>query len=119
MQLDYYKIHIMHRTPFMARCTRWFSPGTPVSSTDKSDRHDITEILLKVALNTINQTNQNCIRSGKGCQVCTIFTMILRSMPKILLFLTLPLKKVGHKQSFYNPSHTPTAPTHLQYRRTL
>ena len=34
---------------------RWFSPGTPVSSTNKSNRHDITEILLKVALNTINQ----------------------------------------------------------------
>jgi len=27
-----------------------------VSSTNKTDRHDITEILLKVALNTINQT---------------------------------------------------------------
>ena len=35
---------------------RWFSPGTPVSSTNKTDSHDITEILLKVALNTINQT---------------------------------------------------------------
>ena len=31
---------------------RWFSPVTPVSSTNKTDRHDITEILLKVALNT-------------------------------------------------------------------
>jgi hypothetical protein len=29
---------------------QWFSP---VSSTIKTDRHDITEILLKVALNTI------------------------------------------------------------------
>jgi hypothetical protein len=28
----------------------WFSPGTPVSSTNKTDRHDITEILLTVAL---------------------------------------------------------------------
>ena len=28
-------------------------PGTPVSSTYKTDRHDITEILLKVALNII------------------------------------------------------------------
>jgi hypothetical protein len=28
----------------------------PVSSTNKIDRHDITEILLKVALNAINQT---------------------------------------------------------------
>jgi hypothetical protein len=31
----------------------WFSLGTPVSSTNKTDRHDITETLLKVALNTI------------------------------------------------------------------
>ena len=33
---------------------RWFSPGTPVSFTNKTDRHDITEKLLKMALNTIN-----------------------------------------------------------------
>ena len=32
---------------------QWFSPGTLVSSTNITDRHDITEILLKVALNTI------------------------------------------------------------------
>ena len=31
----------------------WFSPGTPVSSSNKTDHHDINEILLKVALNTI------------------------------------------------------------------
>jgi hypothetical protein len=31
----------------------WFSPGTPVFSTNKAGRHDIAEILLKVALNTI------------------------------------------------------------------
>jgi hypothetical protein len=31
---------------------RWFSPGTPASSTTKTCRHDIPEILLKVALNT-------------------------------------------------------------------
>jgi len=34
---------------------RWFSPDTPASSTTKGGRHDIAEILLKVALNTINQ----------------------------------------------------------------
>jgi hypothetical protein len=38
---------------------QWFSPGTPVSSTNKTDRHDITETLLKVALSTINQTKPN------------------------------------------------------------
>jgi hypothetical protein len=32
---------------------RWFSPGTPVSSTNKTHHHDIVERLLKVALNTI------------------------------------------------------------------
>jgi hypothetical protein len=36
---------------------RWFSPGTPFSSTNKTDRHDIPEILLKVTLNTINQNH--------------------------------------------------------------
>jgi len=34
---------------------RWFSPGTPASSITKTGRHEIAEILLKVALNTINQ----------------------------------------------------------------
>jgi hypothetical protein len=37
---------------------QWFSAGTPVFSTNKTDRDDITEILLKVALNTIKQTNK-------------------------------------------------------------
>jgi hypothetical protein len=31
-----------------------FSSDTPVFSTNKTDRHDIIQILLKVALNTIN-----------------------------------------------------------------
>ena len=35
----------------------WFSPDTPVSSTNKTDHHmhNITEVLLKVTLNTIKQ----------------------------------------------------------------
>jgi hypothetical protein len=33
---------------------RWFSPGTPASSTTKTGRHDIAEILLKVALKDQN-----------------------------------------------------------------
>jgi hypothetical protein len=54
------------RIPIRARCTtlcdkvyqwlaagRWFSLGTPASSTNKTDCHDIIEILLKVVLNTI------------------------------------------------------------------
>jgi hypothetical protein len=40
---------------------QWFSPSTPASSTTKTGRHDITEILLKVALSTIKQTNIKCL----------------------------------------------------------
>jgi len=36
---------------------RWFSLGTPVSSFNKTDLHDIAEILLKVTLNTITLTS--------------------------------------------------------------
>jgi hypothetical protein len=43
---------------------RWFSPGTPASSTTKTGRHDIAEILLKVALNTINQIKAFCLQHG-------------------------------------------------------
>jgi hypothetical protein len=35
---------------------RWFSPGILISSTNEIDRHDVTERLLRVALNTITQT---------------------------------------------------------------
>ena len=42
---------------------RWFSQGTPASSTTKTGRHDITEILLKVALSTIKQTNNQTINT--------------------------------------------------------
>ena len=45
--------------PAQMRCQwlatgRWCSPGTPVSPTNKTDRRDRNEILLKVELNTIN-----------------------------------------------------------------
>jgi hypothetical protein len=66
------------RLPQRARCTtlcdkvcqwlaagRWYSLGTPVSSTNETDRNDIAEILLKVALNTINQAKPLC-KYGSG-----------------------------------------------------
>jgi hypothetical protein len=37
---------------------RWFSPSTPASSNTKTGRHDIAEILLKVALSTKIKSNQ-------------------------------------------------------------
>jgi hypothetical protein len=40
---------------------RWFSPGTPASSTTKTGRHDIVEILLIVALKHQKSINKNKI----------------------------------------------------------
>ena len=40
---------------------RWFSPGTPASYTTKTGRHDIAEILLKVALNIKNKIIKSLI----------------------------------------------------------
>ena len=83
------------RISIRARCTilcdkvcqwlatgRWSSAGPPVSSTIKTDRHDITEISLKVALNTIKQTN-------------TIFT-------KISLPLTIHRHNICNVFPFYH-----------------
>jgi translation elongation factor EF-1beta len=42
---------------------RWFSPGTPASSTTKTGRHDIAEILLKVALKHQISINQEWTKS--------------------------------------------------------
>jgi hypothetical protein len=50
---------------------RWFSPGTPVSSTAKTGRHEIAEILLEVALkhqksNQIKSTKPDIVRGMLG-----------------------------------------------------
>jgi hypothetical protein len=49
-------------------------PGTPVSSTIKTGRHDQTEILLKVALNTISPILSN---SDRIQQLMTEFVLHL------------------------------------------
>jgi hypothetical protein len=41
---------------------RSFSPGTQDSSTTKTGRHDIAEVLLKVALNTKNHQIIRCVQ---------------------------------------------------------
>ena len=43
---------------------RGFSPGTPAFSTTKTGRHDITEILLKVALTHNKSINLFCVQCG-------------------------------------------------------
>jgi hypothetical protein len=74
-------LKLSDRIPFMVRWTRnnlmyhkvcqWLATGrwfSPVSSANKTDRHDIAEILLKVVLNTINRSifcDQTCMRFFK------------------------------------------------------
>ena len=81
------------RTPLMARCILcnimwwsfqwlatglWFSPDTLVSSTNKTNRHDITEILLKVVLNTITltQSRKSVSLSFTSTHFCYIKEML-------------------------------------------
>ena len=46
---------------------RWFSPGTPALSTTKTGRHDIAEILLKVALK-----HKKSIKSDRYKVTCSL-----------------------------------------------
>ena len=55
---------------------RWFSPGTPASSTTKTNRHDIAGILLKVALNTKIQI-----------QILIIFLLHFRTIATVCYFV--------------------------------
>jgi hypothetical protein len=64
------------RISIMAKCTtlcdkdcqwlatgRWFYPGPPASSTNRTDRHEIAEILLKMALNITCDTSIRNVKS--------------------------------------------------------
>ena len=70
------------RIPLKARCTtlcdkvcqwlvagRWFSTDPPFSYNNKTDRHDIAEMLLKVALNTIKHTSVHCCKLHSICSL--------------------------------------------------
>jgi hypothetical protein len=48
---------------------RWFSLGTPASSTTKTSHHDIAEILLKMVLNTNNQSINHIHYPGNICSL--------------------------------------------------
>jgi hypothetical protein len=68
---------------------RWFSPGTPVSSTNKTDHHDITEIWFKVALNTINQTIYNLTTIRSRHDGPYVFVLLTLSVSKTVWCLSI------------------------------
>jgi hypothetical protein len=57
-------------------------PGPLVSSTNKTDRHDITEILLKMALNTIKPTNTVVLKDVE----MTLFKYLTKEKYKLTEF---------------------------------
>jgi hypothetical protein len=82
---------------------RWFSPGTPASSTTKTGRHDIAEILLKVALNTINQIKFNIKSADIGKFFKGIPILIILSPTKFNFYYTFCgffLPRTGEGRSF-------------------
>ena len=70
--------------------TGWlFSLGTSVSSTNKTDHQDITEILLKVALNTIRQTVfKRCCYYRYIVDKYTWLFLVMKGLLICLLFFT-------------------------------
>ena len=73
----------------------WFSPGILVSSTNKTDRHDITEILLKVVLNitTPNPSFSDCsilsIQRNRSVLCICLFGMFVLFLLAIVLSVFL------------------------------
>jgi len=60
---------------------RWFFPGTPASSTIKTCRHDIAEILLKVALK--HQKNQSIFASLLSFTTEYFFRLSFKTIDRI------------------------------------
>ena len=54
---------------------RWFSPGTPVSLTNKTVRHDITELIL---LKHHNRTHKNILKTTRTRKVVRSFQWLFR-----------------------------------------
>jgi hypothetical protein len=70
---------------------QWFSLDPPVSSINKTDRHD-TEILLKVALNTIKQTNIHSIQ----CISCISKLFLFKSFGRYFKREMLTIHRNGY-----------------------
>ena len=70
---------------------RWFSPGTPASSTTKTGRHDITEILLKVALKLQKSNQPIVLHFVQVSEVFITYNCIRDVMVRLLVFVASPL----------------------------
>ena len=82
---------------------QWLAAGwwvSPVSSTNKTDRHDITELLLKVALNTVKLLKQSLIKLLNGSKK----VHHNHSSHGIVIFYDISRAQwVGFPNKLYNP----------------
>jgi hypothetical protein len=72
---------------------RWFSPGTPVSSTNKTDCHDMTELLLK----------NKCLDQSVSTLIFTAFQHIILSSRYFNYVLSAhftPFNKTNYKMRY-------------------
>jgi hypothetical protein len=80
---------------------RWFSLGTPASSTTKIGRHDIAEILLKVVLNTTNQIKSSIdfYIAKKIFELTNYKNKSLRELPLFNIFASCLVSKIYQAMS--------------------
>ena len=78
---------------------RWFSPGTLVSSTNKADCRNITEILLKVRLNTINQPT-NTFLYYIHIILCHVHISLPDDIVHGMLYIKLLTRQYPHSETF-------------------
>jgi hypothetical protein len=81
-----YSVHVVSLWPRQwinshHQVCQWLMAGTPDSYTNKTNHHDITEILLKVVLNTINLTPYYCNIIWLTIGICQLSPLKLTLTP--------------------------------------
>ena len=81
-------IGFLHQLQLLAHF-RWFSPGTPASSTTETGHHDIAEILLKVALKHRKSTT-NVVSSNPTQAIQRYVIKFVSNLRQVSGFLQYP-----------------------------
>ena len=79
----------------------WFSQGTLVSSTNKTDRHHMTEILLKVVLNIMGSTTDIQVWIYRDIAECAIGYQDFHFSSNLRYLCLCPYSGIHHILCFY------------------
>ena len=93
-----------------------FLPGPPVSFNNKSDCHNITELLLKVALNNINQNKPNVGRMHGDIYGYGSNLMSVRPSDGDVKIICTNLTPCNEEDSVLLSSHCPIISSRIHYR---